>query len=157
MSFSAILSIFKNPLVIKITIAVVIFLFTGGSYYGGYKYIQHQKEVQRELESKISQLELKVEQNQQRVELVQSDAMKALSIANNNTKTIIELDTFTRESVNSIYRERDGKKSLEQLAEGKPMLVEKALSNGVKDVLRCFEVITGSEKGKDETHLRCIH
>jgi len=60
----------------------------------------------------------------------------------------------SRESIKKLedrlYREKEGKKSLEELAEKKPKMVEKIFNDEMKRLKRCIELFTGSKRGEDE-------
>ena len=67
---------------------------------------------------------------------------------------IIKNERESRESIKKLedrlYREKEGKKSLEELAEKKPKMVEKIFNNELKRLKRCVELFTGSKRGEDE-------
>tara|TARA_Y100000287_G_scaffold11414_1_gene8413 strand:- start:454 stop:1038 length:585 start_codon:yes stop_codon:yes gene_type:complete len=67
---------------------------------------------------------------------------------------IIKNERESRESIKKLedrlYREKEGKKSLEELAEKKPKMVEKIFNNELKRLRRCVELFTGSKRGEDE-------
>jgi len=67
---------------------------------------------------------------------------------------IIKNERESRESIKKledrIYREKEGKKSLEELAEKKPKMVEKIFNDELKRLRRCVELFTGSKRGEDE-------
>ena len=67
---------------------------------------------------------------------------------------IIKNERESRESIkkleDSLYREKDGKKSLEELAEKKPKMVEKIFNDEFKRMKRCIELFTGAKRGEDE-------
>jgi len=67
---------------------------------------------------------------------------------------IIKNERESRESIKKledrIYREKEGKKSLEELAEKKPKMVEKIFNDEMKRLKRCIELFTGSKRGEDE-------
>jgi len=67
---------------------------------------------------------------------------------------IIKNERESRESIKKLedrlYREKEGKKSLEELAEKKPKMVEKIFNDELKRLRRCVELFTGSKRGEDE-------
>ena len=67
---------------------------------------------------------------------------------------IIKNERESRESIKKLedrlYREKEGKKSLEELAEKKPKMVEKIFNNELKRLRRCVELFTGSKRGENE-------
>lgn len=67
---------------------------------------------------------------------------------------IIENERESRKSIkrleDRLYREKEGKKSLEELAEKKPKMVEKIFNDEMKRLKRCIELFTGSKRGEDE-------
>ena len=67
---------------------------------------------------------------------------------------IIKNERESRESIKKLedrlYREKEGKKSLEELAEKKPKMVEKIFNDEMKRLKRCIELFTGSKRGEDE-------
>jgi septal ring factor EnvC (AmiA/AmiB activator) len=67
---------------------------------------------------------------------------------------IIKNERESRESIKKLedrlYREKEGKKSLEELAEKKPKMVEKIFNDEMKRLKRCVELFTGSKRGENE-------
>jgi septal ring factor EnvC (AmiA/AmiB activator) len=67
---------------------------------------------------------------------------------------IIKNERESRESIkrleDRLYREKEGKKSLEELAEKRPGLVQKIFNDEMKRLKRCIELFTGSKRGEDE-------
>jgi len=67
---------------------------------------------------------------------------------------IIKNERESRESIkrleDKLYREKEGKKSLEELAEKKPKMVEKIFNDEMKRLKRCVELFTGSKRGENE-------
>jgi chromosome segregation ATPase len=61
-------------------------------------------------------------------------------------KEVESLKVQNKELEDKLYREREGKKSLEELARKKSQLVEKAVNRGTKKVLDCFENITNNKE-----------
>ena len=67
---------------------------------------------------------------------------------------IIKNERDSRESIkrleDRLYREKEGKKSLEELAEKRPGLVQKIFNDEMKRLKRCIELFTGSKRGENE-------
>lgn len=72
----------------------------------------------------------------------------------NALNEIIKNERESRESIkrleDRLYREKEGKKSLEELAEKRPGMVQKIFNNELKRLKRCVELFTGSKRGEDE-------
>jgi len=123
-----------------------------------YGYIQYQsweiKSLQEDVQiSEANNKKLRgiVEDQTDLVDSIMEDYDKKQVLYEEREKLVLDLKDDNRELRKKLYREQQGKKSLEELAITKPGLVEKAVNRGTQKVLECFEKIS---KGKEEECLK---
>jgi len=126
------LNVLLHPTVIKIVLITTL-LLAGVAYY------KHNQLVRERLESEVSLQKFEIEQQKKAI----------ASLVTNYEKIILARDSLSvelkksRESIKKLeeklYRENQGKSSLEKLARGRPTLIEKLINDATKDVLNCLE------------------
>ena len=78
--------------------------------------------------------------NQQQVNAALAEVIKRERESRENMKKIED----------KLFREKEGKKSLEELAVSKPEMVQKIINNELKRMKRCIQIYTGAEKEENE-------
>lgn len=123
-------------------IAAVIFGAVGYGAWQYYKYTQAQ----------IQAYAINAAQSEQARQSTDT-ALKAVQVDLINVKAQFSVVTTKFQQANLRVKDLQAKLSrheLGALAEAKPGLVEKIVDNGTKDVLRCFEIVSGSPLTKEE-------
>jgi len=141
--------IFRNWRIIAV---VVVFLTIGGSIYAGYHYVSNlQTENIRlaaensTLVSNMAQLENALESQQRTIDTLQEDIELQGRLLTQTRKDFQE----ARNSVSQLI-ERLAKHELGFLANERPGLVENIINNASDEILRCFEIISGSPLTQQE-------
>lgn len=117
--------------------AVLIFLFL--VFYIYYLRSSHRIET---LIRENEQLQQTIEQQKRAIESIKQDYAKIVEIRDELNQKIVETQKDTEELRKKLYRENEGKKSLEQLATKKTNLIQKLVNRGTEKALKCLELIT---------------
>jgi hypothetical protein len=123
-------------------IAAVVFGAVGYGAWQYYKYTQNQIQIYA----------VNAAQAQQAQQATDT-ALKLVQVNLVQVKAQYTEVTTKFEQANLRVKDLQAKLSrheLGALAEAKPKLVEKIVDNGTKDVLRCFEIVSGSPLTKEE-------
>lgn len=104
--------------------------------------------VEKDIESKKMQMTIvnlnnglmTLYMNQQQVTAALSEVIKRERESSENMKKLEE----------KLFRENEGKKSLEELAVSKPEMVQKIINDELKRMKRCIQIYTGAEKEENE-------
>ena len=133
-------------------IVIVLMLLLGGGGFGGWTYMQKLEAENEVLQVQSAQLE----ENQKALEgsiAAQAEVIKlkeeqaaAIQLANSDLRD--EYDRLNSEKSN--LAKKLGKHELDILAQNKPGLVEKIINRASDNVLRCFELLSGSPHTEDE-------
>jgi len=132
----------------KIKMLLILTVVIGAVGFGAWKYYQYTQEQIRIYAVNAATAELAQQESEQAIEALRKD-MEAV-----------------REQYTAVSEEFDRAKSrvdkLEEilseheigiLAQAKPKLVEKIVDKGTKDVLRCYEILTGSPLTEEEINV----
>jgi hypothetical protein len=110
-----------------------------------YLYINYLRGTINRLEQDKVTLQVAVELQQQAITQLQDDFKKVIAAKDAITKKTKELEKKTEELKETLFRENDGKTSLEELALiDKKGRIQKLINNATKKVFRCFEILSGS-------------
>jgi len=124
--------IFKN----KYLIVIGSFIFLILMFYTYYSYASNKIDEYHDENTKLAEEVVKLNFT---METLKKDYKKVIR-ANTEVQEVL---TGTRKSLddlrNSIYRENLGKKSLGELANRKPILVENAINNAIEKNILCLE------------------
>lgn len=137
-----------NPIFLKFLLnkyvlgGFAIFLVVGSCFI---YYMWSQNKIET-LKIQVSQLEKIAEGQKKVIEKQKKDYDDIIASNRNLVEKTEELKTSNRKLSDKLYRETEGKKSLEELALKKSKLIEKLINGGTKDVLRCFELISLGEE-----------
>lgn len=135
-------------LYIIIGMFLVASMISGGVYY---YYTTTQATIQRLIQNNV-QLEenLRTAQraNEENVETIRQLQESYQQVQENFTK--LNNDFQTVRNNNNLLRDRLGKYDLGALAYEKPLSIERAVNNGTINVMRCFEVLSGSQPNQVE-------
>jgi len=132
----------------KLKMLLILTVVLGAVGFGAWKYYQYTQEQIRIYAVNAATAELAQQESEQAIEALRKD-MEAV-----------------REQYTAVSEEFDRAKSrvdkLEEilseheigiLAQAKPKLVEKIVDKGTKDVLRCYEILTGSPLTEEEINV----
>jgi len=132
----------------KIKMLLILTVVIGAVGFGAWKYYQYTQEQIRIYAVNAATAELAQQESEQAIEALRKD-MEAV-----------------REQYTAVSEEFDRAKSrvdkLEEilseheigiLAQAKPKLIEKIVDKGTKDVLRCYEILTGSPLTEEEINV----
>jgi len=132
------LGLIAHPTVIK-------GLLISGLIAGGFVYYKYNQNLVERLRTEKSLLDLQVSQQKKAIESIQRDFK---IIIENRQKLEKELEASRKESEKlreTLFRENQGKASLEELARARPGLVERRVNDATNNVFRCFEKLSAGE------------
>lgn len=136
MSILALLeTLYKNRYVIGVVSALFFLL----SCYTYYLYTSNKIES---LQTQNKELSRQLEEQAKKLEALTKNYQEIIKAKDELSTEVERLKVELREEEEKIYREIDNKKSLEELAEKKAKLVEKAINRATQNVFDCFEVIS---------------
>jgi predicted negative regulator of RcsB-dependent stress response len=123
-------------------IAAVIFGVVGYGAWQYYKYTQAQIQAHAINAAKAEQA---LESTDTALKSMQLNLIQVKSQYTEVTTKFEEANARVKDLQSKLSRHEIG-----ALAEAKPKLVEKIIDNGTKDVLRCFEIVSGSPLTEEE-------
>jgi hypothetical protein len=128
-------SLIFNPAVLKT-------LLIGGLLIGGLTYYKHIQNDRERLRNENTLQKFANEQQKETIKTLQEDFRKIIE-ANNQLNIQLEKNRKETEKLRDVlFRETQGKASLEELARGKPSLVERRINSATQDVFNCLENIS---------------
>jgi len=110
--------------------------------------INHRLTIEK-LKATVNELSIENAQAKNTIDTYKKDVAKILSSNKRLSKLATELAEERNELEKTLNREMYGKKSLEELAEAKPKLIQKIINNGTEDVFKCLEYLSGGESDED--------
>ena len=120
-----------------------------------YLYIGYLQDAVNRLESESASLKSAITQQKDVIDNLQADFKKAQELTQEYVNKYKELQEQAKTLEDTLYREKYGKDSIEELIlKDKKGRIEKLINNATKNVFRCFEVITGSPL-KPKEKLEC--
>jgi len=138
--FLSVIPYIKFTFVLAIIGAVTFFWFD-------YKRLQT-KSV--ELESTIQSFEQKVNEQALIIEQVKANVEQQKKVRDDLKKNIEKAQKEV-ERISNVVKDHD----FARIAEKKRTLLEKKINNGTSDVIRCFELVTGTVPKQNETNKNC--
>ena len=140
-SILAIKELLKNKTVFVISLFSILCL----TFYLYYTYSSNKIE---RIEESNRNLKIEIEDKIQYIEKLKfsyDTIVKSRSeIANSLRSANGEIDSLR----DKLYRERKGKKSISELAEKKPKLIEKIINDAIAKTKLCFELVSANEECK---------
>ena len=130
---------FLNPTVLKI-LGVLIIVVSSIVYV---KYTQNQIDT---LTQDNELLQLEIEEQHRVIDSLQNDIQSIIESRDKLSELLIKSNNEITELKEKLYRENQGKQSLEQLAIKKPQLVENIVNKATKDVFDCFESLIDNQE-----------
>jgi len=130
---------FLNPTVLKI-LGVLIIVVSSIVYV---KYTQNQINA---LTQDNELLQLGIEEQHRVIDSLQNDIQLIIESRDKLSELLIKSNNEITELKEKLYRENQGKQSLEQLAIKKPQLVENIVNKATKDVFDCFESLIDNQE-----------
>ena len=130
---------FLNPTVLKILGALLIVV----SSIVFVKYTQNQINA---LTQDNELLQLGIEEQHRVIDSLQNDIQSIIESRDKLSELLIKSNNEITELKEKLYRENQGKQSLEQLAIKKPQLVENIVNKATKDVFDCFESLIDNQE-----------
>jgi len=130
---------FLNPTVLKILGALLIVV----SSIVYVKYTQNQIDT---LTQDNELLQLGIEEQHRVIDSLQNDIQLIIESRDKLSELLIKSNNEITELKEKLYRENQGKQSLEQLAIKKPQLVENIVNKATKDVFDCFESLIDNQE-----------
>lgn len=124
---------------------LIVAALLGAVGYGLWAYYQYTQEQIRVYATNAATAQQAQEASEAALVQVQIDLQEVQEQFN----IVSEKFNAAQERVNDL-EEKLSKHEIGMLAENKPGLVEKVVDNGTKDVLRCFEIMSGSPLTEDE-------
>lgn len=133
----------------RIIIVGLVILFLGTFLAAGYFHIQ---DVNSRLgqQEQLLKLEAETKVQQAAIALLKSDSERLQQNLAEHAKLTDKLNTEYLTALDTLHRERRKKLSLEKIAARKPKLVQNIINHATEHTFRCFELITGAERKKDE-------
>jgi len=138
--FLSVIPYIKFTFVLAIIGAVTFFWFD-------YKRLQT-KSV--ELESTIQSFEQKINEQALIIEQVKANVEQQKKVRDDLKKNIEKAQKEV-ERISNVVKDHD----FARIAEKKRTLLEKKINNGTSDVIRCFELVTGTVPKQNETNKNC--
>lgn len=132
---------FLNPTVLKI-LGVLIIVVSSIVFV---KYTQNQINA---LTQDNELLQLGIEEQHRVIDSLQNDIQSIIESRDKLSELLIKSNNEITELKEKLYRENQGKQSLEQLAIKKPQLVENIVNKATKDVFDCFESLIDNQECK---------
>lgn len=130
---------------------VILYTLLGVAVVGVYFYIQY---LQGEIDTYVTnqaRLEIALSENQLALDNLRLEHNIIVETNKDLNNFIEELDHQKTELEETLYREREKKKSLEQLAIEAASKIEYRVNKATSEVLRCLEIASGDKpKNEDE-------
>lgn len=144
-----ILSLLSSPKVIGAIVAVIAAL----SLWTYVNFLQHQVATLKENNVKMT---VALEQNAKALARVQQDYELVMALNSKMTEKIAEIELNAAKQKETLFREREGKRSLEQLAIKATSKIEYRVNKATAGVLRCLELVSGAKADENENVDNCV-
>jgi len=132
----------------KIKMLLIIAVVLSAVGYGGWKYYTYTQEQIRIYAVNAATAELAQEQSELALVALQKD----MSVVREQFASV-SADFEVAQSRVENLEEKLSEHDLGALAQAKPKLIEKIVDKGTKDVLRCYEILTGSPLTEEEINV----
>jgi len=129
----------------KIKMLLIVAAVLGVVGFGAWKYYTYTQEQIRIYAVNAATAELAQEQSEKAIAALKKDMVEVRAQYTAVSKSF----DVAKKRVDDL-EEKLGKHDLGVLAQRKPKLIEKIVDKGTKDVLRCYEILTGSALTEDE-------
>ena len=135
-----------------IQIVIVLVLLLGGGGFGAWTYFQKMQAENKVLQVQAHQLQ----ENQTTLEQAIADQQAVIAEKQKQAEDVAESNNTLRAESARLESEKDnlakklGKHELDILAQNKPGLVQRIINRASVNVMRCFEIATGSPLTHDE-------
>jgi uncharacterized protein HemX len=141
-----------TKMIISLAAIVLVLLASSGIYL----YVKHLQASVITLKNNNDKLNTAIEEQKNVIVQQKSDVKKIVR----DLKSYSSLNTKLSEEINDLKRKFnkiDGtgkKRDIGELAEAKPKIIENTINNASQNVLRCFEVATGSNLTESEKNAK---
>tara|TARA_B100000953_G_scaffold80642_1_gene65671 strand:- start:146 stop:628 length:483 start_codon:yes stop_codon:yes gene_type:complete len=132
----------------KLKMLLILTVVLGAVGFGAWKYYQYTQEQIRIYAINAATAELAQQESEAALEAIHKD-MAAIR----EQFASVSADFEVAQSRVDVLEEKLSKHDLGALAQAKPKLIEKIVDKGTKDVLRCYEILTGSPLTEEEINV----
>ena len=129
----------------KIKMILILTVIIGAVGFGAWKYYQYTQEQIGIYRENAAKAEMAQQASEAAVKAIQQDLVEVQA-----QYTKVSDDFKVAKSRVNALEEKLTKHELGDLAQAKPKLIEKIVDKGTKDVLRCYEILTGSPLTEEE-------
>ena len=129
----------------KIKMLLILTVVIGAVGFGAWKYYQYTQEQIRIYAVNAATAELAQQQAEAAIESIKRD-MVEIQAQFTKVTSQFEVAQGRVDALENKLSEHE----IGNLAQKKPKLIEKIIDKGTKDVLRCYEILTGSPLTEDE-------
>lgn len=127
---------------------LILAVVLGAMGFGAWKYYQYTQEQIRIYAVNAATAELAQEQAEAAIVAIQKDMAEI-----REQFASVSADFEVAQSRVDNLEEKLSKHDLGALAQAKPKLIEKIVDKGTKDVLRCYEILSGSPLTEEEINV----
>lgn len=127
---------------------LILAVVLGAMGFGAWKYYQYTQEQIRIYAVNAATAELAQEASEAALVAIQKDM-----VAVREQFASVSADFVVAQSRVDNLEEKLSKHDLGALAQAKPKLIEKIVDKGTKDVLRCYEILSGSPLTEEEINV----
>jgi len=124
---------------------LILTVVVGAVGFGAWKYYQYTQEQIGIYRENAAKAEMAQQASEAAVKAIQQDLVEVQA-----QYTKVSDDFKVAKSRVNALEEKLTKHELGDLAQAKPKLIEKIVDKGTKDVLRCYEILTGSPLTEEE-------
>jgi predicted negative regulator of RcsB-dependent stress response len=132
----------------KIKMLLILTVIIGAVGFGAWKYYQYTQEQIRIYAVNAATAELAQEASEAALVAIQKDMAEI-----REQFASVSADFEVAQSRVDNLEEKLSKHDLGALAQAKPKLIEKIVDKGTKDVLRCYEILSGSPLTEEEINV----
>jgi predicted negative regulator of RcsB-dependent stress response len=132
----------------KIKMLLILTVVIGAMGFGAWKYYQYTQEQIRIYAVNAATAELAQEASEAALVAIQKDMAEI-----REQFASVSADFEVAQSRVDNLEEKLSKHDLGALAQAKPKLIEKIVDKGTKDVLRCYEILSGSPLTEEEINV----
>ena len=132
----------------KLKMLLILTVVLGAVGFGAWKYYQYTQEQIRIYAVNAATAELAQEQAENAIAAIQKDMAEV-----REQFASVSADFEVAQSRVENLEEKLSEHELGALAQAKPKLIEKIVDKGTKDVLRCYEILTGSPLTEEEINV----
>ena len=129
----------------KLKMILILTVVVGAVGFGVWKYYQYTQEQIGIYRENAAKAEMAQQASEEAVKALQKDLVEVQA-----QYTKVSDDFKVAKSRVNALEEKLTKHELGDLAQAKPKLIEKIVDKGTKDVLRCYEILTGSPLTEEE-------